>query len=97
MPSSWAWTFLLLSEPVHEYLYVNAPPQIETSQYWYLGALLPPLACNSAPEQCKIKFRGGQKDVKYQKHFSLFKSGTSVTRLGDILDFGQLFKAFGNN
>ena len=21
----------------------------------------------------------------------------SVTRLGDILDFGQLFKAFGNN
>ena len=22
---------------------------------------------------------------------------TSVTRLGDILDFGQLFKAFGNN
>ena len=22
---------------------------------------------------------------------------TSVTRLGDLLDFGQLFKAFGNN
>ena len=22
---------------------------------------------------------------------------SSVTRLGDILDFGQLFKAFGNN
>ena len=24
-------------------------------------------------------------------------SGHSVTRLGDLLDFGQLFKAFGNN
>ena len=23
--------------------------------------------------------------------------GASVTRLGDLLDFGQLFKAFGNN
>ena len=23
--------------------------------------------------------------------------GSSVTRLGDLLDFGQLFKAFGNN
>ena len=22
---------------------------------------------------------------------------TSVTKLGDLLDFGQLFKAFGNN
>ena len=24
-------------------------------------------------------------------------SDCSVTRLGDLLDFGQLFKAFGNN
>ena len=24
-------------------------------------------------------------------------NGVSVTRLGDILDFGQLFKAWGNN
>ena len=23
--------------------------------------------------------------------------GTSVTRLGDLLDFGQLFEVFGNN
>ena len=23
--------------------------------------------------------------------------GISVTKLGDLLDFGQLFKAFGNN
>ena len=23
--------------------------------------------------------------------------GNSVTRLGDLLDFGQLYKAFGNN
>ena len=23
--------------------------------------------------------------------------GSSVTRLGDLFDFGQLFKAFGNN
>ena len=31
--------------------------------------------------------------------FFIFKSdiGSSVTRLGDLLDFGQLFKAFGNN
>ena len=29
---------------------------------------------------------------------SLIKAvGSSVTRLGDLLDFGQLFKAFGNN
>ena len=27
---------------------------------------------------------------------SLWES-TSVTRLGDLVDFGQLFKAFGNN
>ena len=27
----------------------------------------------------------------------VFPMVTSVTRLGDILDFGQLFKAFGNN
>ena len=26
-----------------------------------------------------------------------FELTTSVTRSGDILDFGQLFKAFGNN
>ena len=25
------------------------------------------------------------------------REGGSVTRLGDLLDFGQLFKAFGNN
>ena len=25
------------------------------------------------------------------------KAASSVTRLGDLLDFGQLFKAFGNN
>ena len=26
-----------------------------------------------------------------------FYAATHVTRLGDLLDFGQLFKAFGNN
>ena len=26
-----------------------------------------------------------------------FESAYSVTRSGDLLDFGQLFKAFGNN
>ena len=25
------------------------------------------------------------------------RNGQSVTRLGDLLDIGQLFKAFGNN
>ena len=37
--------------------------------------------------------------VKQEKH--IFPSNpdvmTSVTRLGNLLDFGQLFKAFGNN
>ena len=28
---------------------------------------------------------------------TLITASTSVTRLGDLLDFGQLFKAFGNN
>ena len=27
----------------------------------------------------------------------LFFTADSVTKLGDLLDFGQLFKAFGNN
>ena len=31
------------------------------------------------------------KDATYQEHLY------SVTRLGDLLDFWQLFKAFGNN
>ena len=32
-------------------------------------------------------------------HYKTKKSitGNSVTRLGDLLDFGQVFKAFGNN
>ena len=30
-------------------------------------------------------------------HFHPIWLATSVTRLGDLLDFGQLFKAFGNN
>ena len=25
------------------------------------------------------------------------RAGSSVTRFGDLLDFGQVFKAFGNN
>ena len=29
--------------------------------------------------------------------FNWWSHSISVTRLGDILDFGQLFKAFGNN
>ena len=28
---------------------------------------------------------------------TLILAAVSVTRLGDLLDFGQLFKAFGNN
>ena len=43
--------------------------------------------------------------VRQFLHFSNFKTKfsfrrfvrTSETRLGDLLDFGQLFKAFGNN
>ena len=31
------------------------------------------------------------------KRWDLDKVEVGVTRLGDLLDFGQLFKAFGNN
>ena len=31
------------------------------------------------------------------EHVNRQSFGTSVTRLGNLLDFGQLFKAFGNN
>ena len=30
-------------------------------------------------------------------NFLVWSLYTSVTRFGDLLDFGQLFKAFGNN
>ena len=42
------------------------------------------------------KFKGFKESVRLilQNRFGYV---TSVTRLGDILDFGQLFKAFGNN
>ena len=33
----------------------------------------------------------------YSFEASTFSLATSVTRLGDLLDFGKLFKAFGNN
>ena len=33
--------------------------------------------------------------ARTDKH--LTELGSSVTRLGDLLDFGQVFKAFGNN
>ena len=33
--------------------------------------------------------------VKTNRAFGAYKS--SVTRLGDLLNFGQFFKAFGNN
>ena len=35
--------------------------------------------------------------LPYSAPPSQFLSPTSVTRLGDLLDFGHLFKAFGNN
>ena len=38
------------------------------------------------------------KIVKEKQHLEAFTGqGISVTRLGNLLDFGQLFKAFGNN
>ena len=35
--------------------------------------------------------------VHFCKVLLTFGCGSRVTRLGDLLDFGQLFKAFGNN
>ena len=32
-----------------------------------------------------------------ESRFLKIESANSVTRLGDLLDFGELFKAFGNN
>ena len=34
---------------------------------------------------------------KNSTRFPMQHLGNSVTRLGDLLDFGQLYKAFGNN
>ena len=39
----------------------------------------------------------GQIDLSNWFMISSLISKTSVTRSGDLLDFGQLFKAFGNN
>ena len=38
-------------------------------------------------------------DLNFETVFNYFigPSLTSVARLGDLLDYGQLFKAFGNN
>ena len=44
---------------------------------------------------CKIENIGIVLVPQYDKQCAT--SSGSVTRLGDILDFGQLFKAFGNN
>ena len=38
-----------------------------------------------------------QVNPKSYRWATSFTSTTSVTRLGDLLDFGQVFKAFGNN
>ena len=35
--------------------------------------------------------------LKLNKYDWFLWVGISVTRLGDLLDFGQVFKAFGNN
>ena len=46
---------------------------------------------------------GGELEIKVVLQNLIFRSGrkisfpTSVTRLRDLLDFEQLFKAFGNN
>ena len=36
-------------------------------------------------------------DIHEIRHTFSLLLGISVTRSGDLLDFGQLFKAFGNN
>ena len=35
--------------------------------------------------------------VQNEKFFAVLWLTVSVIRLGDLLDFGQVFKAFGNN
>ena len=34
---------------------------------------------------------------RYSRHLVEYRGVVSVTRLGDLWDFGQVFKAFGNN
>ena len=46
------------------------------------------LKCTGRAIKCETRFGVG---------FHAIRRGPSVTRLGDLLDFGQLFKAFGNN
>ena len=35
--------------------------------------------------------------VSLMGQYAIYYAALSVTRLGDLLDFGHLFKAFGNN
>ena len=44
-----------------------------------------------------LRRRGGLRSVTNSADANFFLFGGSVTRLGDLLDFGQLFKACGNN
>ena len=41
--------------------------------------------------------RYGEDDIQSLPPFNLLWLDRSVTRLGDFLHFGQLYKAFGNN
>ena len=53
---------------------------------------------NEATEVLSWKGVSGLPDnLAIQQKGTLFCEAISVTRLGDLLDFGQLFKAFGNN
>ena len=64
------------------------------------GILCPSAEINFAPSvQHELTEKLQMTNDKSLKHetFSEKAAGNSVTRSGDFLHFGQLFKAFGNN
>ena len=50
----------------------------------------------SATNEFCLNIGGGAESIRAIKFYNICV-GASVTRLGDLFDFGHLFKAFGNN
>ena len=72
---------------------------LEFFEQGFLTFLNDDLACSTG-----LKVKGSftlveilHRTVVFQQRDRLFSISASVTRLGDFFNFGQLFKAFGNN
>ena len=62
---------------------------------------LKPRAAGWQVQTNPLSYDGTIRNWHFRTHlsffFHLFLASNSVTRLGDLSDFGQVFKAFGNN